>query len=63
VDVLPKSLFRVELPNGHRVLGHLSKRLRGDGTGLAGGDTVMLEMTPYDLSKGRIVGKTQNLLQ
>ena len=63
VEALPKSLFRVELPNGHRVLGHVSKRLRSEGTGLAGGDTVTLEMTPYDLSKGRIIGKKQNLLQ
>jgi len=57
VEVLPKSLFRVELPNGYRLVGHLSKRLRGGGAALAGGDTVTLEMTPYDLSKGRIVGK------
>ena len=63
VEVLPKSLFRVELPNGHRVLGHVSKRLRSGGVELAGGDTVTLEMTPYDLSKGRIIGKKQILLK
>ena len=62
VEVLPQSLFRVELPNGHRVLGHVPKRLRAEATAWAGGDTVALEMTPYDLSKGRIVGKKQNLL-
>lgn len=54
VEVLPKMLFRVELANGHRVLAHVSGRSRLNFVRIAHGDTVTLEMSPYDLSKGCI---------
>ena len=48
-------LFRVELANGHRLLGHVSKRRRQEAAALKAGDKVNLEMSPFDFSKGRIV--------
>lgn len=56
-EVLPKWKFRVELPNGHRLMGFVIGRQRESLGQLAAGDKVNLEMTPYDLSKGRIVSK------
>jgi translation initiation factor IF-1 len=50
-------LFEVELPNGHRIAAHLAARLRQEGGGLRPGDRVRVEMTPYDMSKGRITGR------
>ena len=55
VEVLPNTLFRVELENRHRVLAHISGRMRTHFVRLALGDKVMIEMSPYDLSKGCIV--------
>jgi translation initiation factor IF-1 len=55
VEVLPNTLFRVELENRHRVLAHVSGRVRTQFVLLAPGDKVTLEMSPYDLSKGCIV--------
>jgi translation initiation factor IF-1 len=56
VEVLKEArLFRVELANGHRLLGHVSLRRRTEAAGLATGDKVNLEMSPFDFSKGRIV--------
>jgi translation initiation factor IF-1 len=57
VEVLPNTLFRVELENRHRVLAHISGRMRTHFVRLALGDKVMIEMSPYDLSKGCIVVK------
>ena len=54
VELLPNTMFRVELPNGHRVLAHISGRMRLHFIRLLPGDKVMIEMSPYDLSKGRI---------
>jgi len=54
VELLPNSLFRVEMPNGHRVLAHISGKMRLHFIRLLPGDKVLLEMSPYDLSKGRI---------
>jgi translation initiation factor IF-1 len=48
-------LFRVELSNGHRLLGHVARRLREAASELKPGDRVNLEMSPFDFSKGRIV--------
>jgi translation initiation factor IF-1 len=50
--------FRVELPNGHRLVGHVALRRRAEFAGLKPGDRVRLELSPFDLSKGRIVLKT-----
>jgi translation initiation factor IF-1 len=55
VEVLPNTLFRVQLANGHRVLAHVSGKVRMHFVRIAVGDKVMLEMSPYDLSKGSIV--------
>ena len=52
VEALPKLRFRVELPNGHRLLAHVPKRLSSAATGLAVGQRVALEISPCDLSKG-----------
>ena len=56
IEVLKEAtLFRVELANGHRLLGHVSARRRQEAGGLQPGDKVNLEMSPFDFSKGRIV--------
>jgi len=54
VELLPNSMFRVELPNGHRVLAHIAGKMRLHFIRVLPGDKVLLEMSPYDLSKGRI---------
>jgi translation initiation factor IF-1 len=54
LETLPNALFRVELQNGHVVLGHISGKMRMHYIRIIPGDRVVLEMTPYDLSKGRI---------
>src|SRR2546430_7800003 len=54
VELLPNTMFRVELPNGHRVLAHISGKMRLHFIRILPGDKVMLEVSPYDLSKGRI---------
>ena len=56
IEVLREALlFRVELANGHRLLGHVSKRRQKEAAALKAGDKVSLEMSPFDFSKGRIV--------
>jgi translation initiation factor IF-1 len=57
VEALPKRLFRVELPNGHRLLGHAAQRDKAWAESLAVGDTVTVELSPYDLASGRILKK------
>ncbi len=57
VEVLPNVLFRVELPNGHRLLAHMSGKLRLSFVRFGLGDKVTVEMSPYDLSKGCITVK------
>ena len=54
VEALSNRLYRVELPNGHRVLAHISGKMRLHFIRILPGDKVMLEVSPYDLSKGRI---------
>lgn len=54
LETLPNALFRVELENGHVVLGHISGKMRMHYIRIIPGDRVVLEMTPYDLTKGRI---------
>ena len=55
VEKLPNAMFKVELENGHIVLAHISGKLRMNFIKILSGDKVTLEMSPYDLSKGRIV--------
>ena len=54
MELLPKATFRVQLENGHMVLAHISGRMRKNRIRVLAGDKVTVEMTPYDLSKGRI---------
>ena len=55
VDTLPNTMFRVKLENGHVVTAHISGRMRKNYIRILTGDKVKVELTPYDLSKGRIV--------
>ena len=55
VEKLPNAMFKVELENGHIVLAHISGKLRMNYIRILTGDKVTLEMSPYDLSKGRII--------
>lgn len=54
VDTLPNTTFRVELENGHVVTAHISGRMRKNYIRILTGDKVTVQLTPYDLSKGRI---------
>ncbi len=54
VETLPNTMFRVELENGHVVIAHISGKMRKNYIRILTGDTVTVELTPYDLSKGRI---------
>lgn len=63
VAVLPGTMFRVELENGHQVLAHISGKLRKHFIKITTGDTVKMEMTPHDLEKARIVYRLRNASQ
>jgi translation initiation factor IF-1 len=54
VETLPNAMFRVELSNGHRVLAHISGRMRKNFIRILEGDKVSVELSPYDLTRGRI---------
>jgi len=54
-ETLPNTIFRVELENGHAITAHISGKMRKHYIRILTGDTVTVEMTPYDLSKGRII--------
>ena len=54
-DALPNAVFKVELENGHKVLAHVSGKMRMHYIRILPGDTVIVEMSPYDLNRGRIV--------
>ena len=55
IDVLRNTIFRVKLENGHVITAHISGRMRKHYIKILNGDTVVVEMTPYDLTKGRII--------
>ena len=55
VEALPNAMFRVELENGHKVLAHVSGKMRMNFIRILPGDMVTVEMSPYDLTRGRIV--------
>ena len=54
IDTLPNTMFRVELENGHVAMAHISGKMRKNYIRILTGDKVKVELTPYDLSKGRI---------
>ncbi len=60
IDTLPNTMFRVELENGHVIIAHISGKLRKHYIRILNGDKVRVELTPYDLSKGRIVYREKN---
>ena len=55
IEPLPNAMFRVELSNGHKVLAHISGKIRLHYIKILPGDKVLVELSPYDLSRGRIV--------
>ena len=55
IDLLPNAMFRVKLENGHTVTAHTAGKLRNNRIRVLQGDNVTVEMTPYDLTKGRII--------
>ena len=55
IEPLPNAMFRVELANGHRILAHISGKMRMNFIKILAGDRVLVELSPYDLSRGRII--------
>ncbi|MBE3519850.1 MAG: translation initiation factor IF-1 [Firmicutes bacterium] len=55
VEALPNAMFRVEIQGGHRVLAHISGKMRINYIKILPGDRVLVELSPYDLSRGRII--------
>jgi translation initiation factor IF-1 len=55
MELLPNATFKVKLENGHMILAHTSGRMRKNRIRILVGDTVTVEMTPYDLTKGRVI--------
>ena len=58
-EALPNAMFQVELQNGHKILAHISGKLRMNYIKILPGDKVTVEMSPYDLTKGRITWRTK----
>ena len=59
LEKLPNSMFQVELENGHQILAHISGKLRMNFIRILPGDKVLVEMSPYDLTKGRIIWRAK----
>lgn len=59
VEALPNATFQVELPNGHQILAHISGKLRMNYIRILPGDKVTVEMSPYDLTRGRITWRAK----
>ena len=59
LETLPNTMFRVELENGHVVIAHISGKMRKNYIRILTGDKVTVQLTPYDLSKGRIVFRSR----
>lgn len=59
LEALPNATFRVELPNGHKILAHVSGKLRMNFIRILPGDKVTVEISPYDLEKGRITWRAK----
>jgi len=59
IETLPNAMFRVELENGHRVLAHISGKMRMHFIKILPGDKVTIELSPYDLSRGRIIYRSK----
>lgn len=59
IEALPNAMFTVEIPGGHRILAHISGKLRMNFIRILPGDKVKLEMSPYDLTRGRITWRSK----
>ncbi len=59
IEALPNAMFQVEIAGGHRILAHISGRLRKNFIRILPGDRVTLQMSPYDLTKGRITWRSK----
>jgi len=59
IEALPNAMFQVELANGHKILAHVSGKLRMNYVRIVPGDKVTVEMSPYDLTKGRITWRAK----
>ncbi len=59
IEALPSAMFQVELANGHQILAHVSGKLRMNYIRIVPGDKVTIEMSPYDLTKGRITWRSK----
>lgn len=60
LELLPNTKFRVKLPNGHTILAHISGKMRMNFIKILPGDKVLVEISKYDLSKGRIIYRSKN---
>jgi translation initiation factor IF-1 len=60
IEPLPNAMFRVELDNGHKVLAHISGKMRMHFIKILPGDRVTLELSPYDLTRGRVTFRAKN---
>ena len=59
IEALPNAMFRVEIPGGHKVMAHISGKLRMNYIKILPGDKVTLQMSPYDLTRGRITWRSK----
>ncbi len=59
VEAMPNAMFKVEIPGGHQILAHISGKLRMNYIRILPGDKVTVEMSPYDLTKGRITWRSK----
>ena len=60
IEALPNAMFQVELPNGHRIMAHISGKMRMNFIRIYPGDKVTMELSPYDLTRGRITWRSKN---
>ena len=60
IEALPNAMFQVELQNGHQILAHISGKMRMNFIRISPGDKVTIELSPYDLNRGRITWRSKN---
>ena len=60
IEALPNAMFQVELPNGHQIMAHISGKMRMNFIRIYPGDKVTIELSPYDLTRGRITWRGKN---
>ena len=60
IEALPNAMFQVELPNGYRIMAHISGKMRLNFIRIYPGDKVTIELSPYDLTRGRITWRSKN---